>query len=437
VNGAAKSSKAGAQDEKRYRRNFWAMVGDSSFFSVGINFFEMSTVLPVFIASFTSSPLLIGSPVAIKAAGLYLPQLPLAMALRGRRRIKGFLVLQALIGRAALAATVPIALLAGGVHGEWVVGLFLLAYAIFSFTEGAATLSWLDLIGKAISSRVRGRFFGLVQAVGGVMSIAAGATVLWILAAEWLGPSDRFATLFALGVVFFFASLFCITLVHEPDEKVAAVESATALEQLRGLLDERLRRVMIAQVLVGSFQIALPFYAVYGQQRLLLSAEWVGLFIIAQTLGTAGAGLIWGRIVERRGPRAVLRIVALLVIATPPLAMAAGVAPVPSVAVLGLVFVLLGAATGGSRMGLWNYVLEMAQPHDRRLYFGVVNTANSPTLLMPIVGGALVQWGSYEVLFVASAAAGVAALAACLSLVEPHRLRAPAAAPRADGAQEA
>ncbi len=48
--------------------------------------------------------------------------------------------------------------------------------------------------------------------------------------------------------------------------------------------------------------------------------------------------------------------------------------------------------------------------------FGVVNTANAPILLMPLVGGLLLDGGGFEVLFVSGAIAGVLAFLVGLGL---------------------
>src|ERR1051326_7349043 len=99
------------------------MLGDAGLFSLAIVCFDPSVVLSVFMAQFTTSTLVIGAPAAMRLAGLYVPQLPVAIALRRIRRIKPFFFWQAAIGRGALLGTVAAALLAGHVPAEVVVFL--------------------------------------------------------------------------------------------------------------------------------------------------------------------------------------------------------------------------------------------------------------------------------------------------------------------------
>lgn len=413
--------KAGAA----YHRNFWAMVGDGAFFNVGLTFFEASIVLPVFIASLTPSPLLIGSAAALKTAGWYIPQLPTAVALLGRQRIKGFFLVQALIGRLALVGVVPVVLMAERVPPILVVGLFLPAYAVFAFTEGAATLAWLDLVGKAILHGVRGRFFGTIQLLGGVVSIAAGLATGWLLSGGSLDYPANYAAVFTLGGLAFLVSAGCIALVEEPREVVAARrDGGTALDEVRRTLgDDRLSHVILSQILAGTLYLGLPFYVIFGQQRLGLSSEWIGWFIVAQTVGGTGAAMAWGLIAEQRGPRAVVRLVALLVTIVPLLsALSAGLPEVGGPMLL-VAFGGAGAAIGGTKLGYWSYVLELVHPTDRRMYMGWVNTANAPSLSMPLLGGLVVALGGFELLFTTGALLGLVALASTLRLADTRSAR--------------
>lgn len=424
---------------RTHRWNFWAMVGDGAFFSVGLAFFEVSTVLPFFIASYTSSAVLIGSVAAVKTAGWYVPQLPTALALLGRVRIKNFFLLQALIGRLALAAVVPVVFLAGRMPAGWLVASFLLAYAVFAFTEGAATLAWFDLVGKAISPTTRGRFFGMVQLLGGIVGVSAGVAVGWLLAADRLALPARFGLIFTFGSVAFLVSAACIALVHEPIESIGGETRTSAMREVTRLAgDAHLRGVAVSQILVGTLQLALPFYVIYGRDRLGLTPEWIGAFVVAQTVGATGTAMIWGWIAERFGARLVIRMAALLVVCVPGLALlAAAVRDVAGILLL-LAYAVAGATIGGSKLGFWKYVLDLVNPRDRRVCFGLVNTGNSPLLLMPLVGGVLVRWGGYEVLFAVAVISGLIAVLSAFGLAEPRELLgaalvdAPAPSSRAD-----
>jgi MFS family permease len=398
---------------QRPDRNFWLLASDGGLFSLAVVFFDASVVLPVFVAQLTASPVLIGALMAIRLAGLYLPQLPVAMAIRHFRRMKPFFFWQAAVGRGALIGCVLAALLAGRVPTEVVLALFFVAWAVFSFSEGAATLAWLDLVGDVVHIRLRSRYFGLVGALGGVLSVAGGFVVREALADDVSPPT--FAWLFAWGCVAFFASVICISLVSEPRDKPRPVLDEPPLGHLKSLLRAgHLRRLGTAQVMVGSLQLALPFYVLFARDEMRLGDEWLGTFIVAHTIGGSIGALVWSRVAERHGARLVVCLAASLLIVVPLLAVVAerfGGGPV-----LVATFMLAGAARGGGMAGFWQYTLDLVSVRDRRLFMGLANTANAPTLLMPVLGGALLEWGGYSWLFGASVVLGVGATIAGMLL---------------------
>jgi predicted MFS family arabinose efflux permease len=367
--------------------------------------FEPTVVLSVFVAQLTPWPVLIGAPAALRIAGLYLPQLPVALGIRHFTHIQSFFFWQALIGRAALVGCAAAALLAESIPPEATLAILFASWAVFTFTEGAATLAWLDLIGDVVDPRLRGRYFGIVQLLGGVMAFLAGLGVRAALGDD-LKPVT-FASLFAWGCVGFFLSVVCIGLVKERHDKPVVHHEQSSLAHVLALVrGKHLVRLSAAQILAASIQLALPFYALFGREEHGLGGEWIGTFIVAQTLGTSLAAFVWAPLAERFGARLVICLSAAVLALIPLLPMLA--AQNPGLALIAA-FVLAGAARGGSQAGFWQYVLDLVPARDRRVFMGLANTANAPALLMPVLGGALLQWGGYDWLFGASVLLGIAA----------------------------
>jgi hypothetical protein len=403
-------------------RNFWLLVADAGLFSLAAVFFDASVVLPVFVAQFTTSPLLIGAPAALRLGGLYLPQLPAALSIRRFQHVKGFLMWQVMLGRGALLACVAVALLAGGLPPVVVVAIALFSFAAFSFTEGAATLAWLDLVGEVVHARLRSRYFGIVALLGGLLSVGAGLAVRSLLA-DADSPLD-FAPVFGWGCVGFFLSAACIGLVREQRDGPRPVVEESSFSHVATLLrGGHLLRLSVAQILASSLQMALPFYVLFGRDRLNLSPEWLGSFIVAQTVGASLAALVWARLAERYGARLVVSLSAGMLVALPLLALLSE--RIGSGVLLLVVFGLGGAANGGSRSGFWQYILDLVPARDRRVFVGLANTANAPSLLMPMVGGLLLDWGGYSWLFAGSLIGGLGATLSGLWLAEPASHEAP------------
>jgi len=229
---------------------------------------------------------------------------------------------------------------------------------------------------------------------------------------------STFVWLFGWGCAAFLVSVVCIGLVREHRDTPRPSLDEPPLSHIKSLVrGGPLLRMGIAQVLAGSLQLALPFYVLFARDAIGLGGEWVGSFIVAHTVGASIAALAWARLAERYGARLVIRLSAALLIAMPLLAMAAG--SLRGGVLLLLLFLVAGAARGGSQAGFWQYVLDLVPARDRRVFMGLANTANAPTLLMPVIGAALLAWGGFMWLFAASVVLGVLASIAGASLPRP------------------
>ncbi len=81
----------------------------------------------------------------------------------------------------------------------------------------------------------------------------------------------------------FFLSAGCIALVRESRDAVRAIPEEPTLTHVAGLLrGGYLVRLGAAQILAGSLQLALAFYVLFGRDRLGLTTDWLGSFIVAQ-----------------------------------------------------------------------------------------------------------------------------------------------------------
>jgi hypothetical protein len=140
------------------------------------------------------------------------------------------------------------------------------------------------------------------------------------------------------------------------------------------------------------------------------------------------ASILWAFLNDRRGPLTVLRGVAFLglgvplaALALPPLVRALGAgAHMPHV--YALVFFLSTASGSGLWMGITNYVLEIAPDDIRPLFLGLSATLSAPVVLMPLIGGLLLDVIPYEVLFTIVAVAALASGIYLLTLERPQPL---------------
>ena len=435
-----------SQTQYPYTRwNFVIIALDVSFFITGLSFLDPVAVLPVLIQKLNGSEVMVGAMGAIQRAGWIVPQLIGASFVLHRTRKKPFIVIPCLISRTpfiglALAFWfVPL-----GSHLQALLFLLIGVYALFFFADGLCGVPWHDIIARTIPPNLRGRFFGTANIVGGLFAVGAGAIVRRVLADPSLPFPHNYARLFVLLCVCMAMSMLFIMLIKEPPGK-ALEEPQSFLRIVRAIPGTLrryplLRRVIIAQNLLGFGALAIPFYAVYGHSRLGLPESMGGVFIWASVAGSTSASVMWAYLNDRKGPLTVLRGIAAAAL-LPPIAAITIPLLLPRFAPAAnidyaycSVFFLNGIAMSGGWMGLTNYVFELAPDEIRPLFLGLASTLSAPVILMPMIGGLLLSFIAYHTLFAIALAGGVIGIFYVYTLERPH---APAPDAAADAAPNA
>ena len=209
-------AEARSYEPMEVRRTFRLLSMDVIFYLCGLAFIDSSTVLPAFLATLTKSSLVIGCLIAIRSAGVFIPQLWTAHYLRERRRHKSFLMKDAAISRIAITVFAIVLFLAGPHDKTLMLIAFIVMYTAFWISEGVAGVPWTDLVAKSIPERLRGRLFGFTQFGGGLLALLAGVLISRILSPKGPAYPINYAILMITGAVFFWASFTGLFMVREP-----------------------------------------------------------------------------------------------------------------------------------------------------------------------------------------------------------------------------
>ena len=416
-----------AVEYQHTRWNFAVIVADASSFITGLAFASPLIVLPLFMERLTGSTVLVGLLSAIQMAGWFLPQLLTASLVESRPYKKPFMIKVCLAGRVPMAL-IPLVLLVFPHQPHVILGVFLSVHLLFYLTDGMTGVPWTDIGAKTIPPRMRGRFFGAMQLIGGSLSVLAGVAVGKILAHPGLPYPRDYALLFAIEFVLLVVSLGFLALIREPVRPVRE-HRRSAWDLLRStpaLLRAKphLVHMMIVAGLVEVGMIAVPFYAVYARTQLGVPEVMAGVFVSAQMAGGVASSLLWALLSDRWGSKRVIQGTAVCGLAAP---LFAGLAPLllegyGSQAIAygyAFTFFLLGAIANGAWIGYTNFMLEVLGDEERASYLGVVNSLAAPTIALPILGGWLVGATSYQTVF------GVAALCGALAVIASAWLREP------------
>ncbi len=413
-----------------YRRNFVCFMLDYVFFGVGLAFMSQTTVLPSFISQLTDSAPLIGLASTIQTGAWLLPQLIAASYLADKDRKKPYLLLPAIIGRPVFLLLAGVLFLAGDRDPALILGLFFIGLTIFTGTDALAAVAWFDILSETIPAARRGRLFGIGQVVSGLLAVGVGAVVNALLGPHGPPFPNNYALLFFLAGLSFLASWIAVSFLHEPARSAQAEKLSwnDFLPKLLTVLRENhtFSLITVLRLLTGLSGMATPFYVVYATGELHFGTEAIGLFLSSQIVGGILAGFVLGYLNERSGSKIVVQYSVMIALASPLLALLirplAPLAGASTIYVYSLIFFAIGALNSAYMTGFINFVLELAPPEERATYIALTNTLCGVLLVVPLLGGWLLQATSYPVLFAVTAGGVVLGLALTFRLEEPRQM---------------
>jgi MFS family permease len=386
---------------KFFRRNFFVNTGDLVFWHFGDSFVSIDTILPVFVSTITTSPVLIGLVRALWQAGWFLPQLFLAPTVEKRKRQLPLVLVLATLERLPYLIIGFAILWFPKLTPDTAVALFMILYGWKSFIAGTVALPWQEMIARVIPVTRRGRFIGVSHLIGRIFGVLAG--VLAGIVLTRITYPNNYATLFFIAFIVISISWLFLSRTKEP---IADIQSVTEegqppyFERLKRILREHknFRNFLISRSLAYMGNMAYGFVAVYVIQRFNLPDSYAALFTtILFASGTIGY-IFWGGIGDRIGHKWVIISSNVIWITGLVLLVFSS-----SLFWVYIVFALMSIATRGSMLGDFSIAMEFGSESDRPTYIGLAKTMTGPVVLFaPLIAGMIVNWWGYMTMFIVS-----------------------------------
>jgi MFS family permease len=385
-----------------FRWNFTSLILEAVIFLFGMAFFDPNTILPVLLKRLGANDIEIGIPRLMQTLGYALPSLISAHYIYGRPYHKRLMTGACGIGRLFLLA-IPFALIFLGIkHPHITAVICIVSLSLFWLLDGVSAISWMDILGKTIPERVRGRFFGLMQTFGGMGAVIAGFFAAAILGRGFLSFPYNFALLAGIWCALAAISQVTLCIIREPEGISDGAGSKpgilTYLKQAIPVMkaNPKLPRLIIARLMMDGAGLAAPFYVLFARDRFHVSLLMVGIYITVQSTGRLLTGPLWGWLSDRFGASMGMRGVAATIFLTPLCALLSfrlGPWMIPPI------FFLLGAVQDGGWMTATNALIGSTSEKDRPLAIGVASLMQTPGAIYGPLGGWLVQSFSYVAVF--------------------------------------
>jgi len=415
--------KNGFEREKQAPRHILAIhnmrygIIHGTFYQMATAFADPYAVIPLFLAGFTESAMLIGLIVSLISAVTVVPQLSIAHLLQKHFDAAKPLMLIGIWLRCGVWGLIAILALFIPDPGAGILLLFALLVSLYSLGGGIAVLPFKQIISQTIPLEKRSSFFGWRLIGGGILSVLAGGIIKVILDRETLPWPQNYGFLF----LFSFLSLLIayIAMSRFQFVPIEATQSSHPLRvQIWHIFRDYpvLKRLILVRLLSGGLTLVFPFLILYATRELGITLGWVGLFVIAQRGGAILSNLVWMPLGNRHGTRLVIMLG--LILST--LGLAVMFSWHTPLAIAGA-FALSGSGMSAMLVGFSGYILELGVPEIRPLLFAMEGTLLMPLYFMPMLGGWLTDRCGYQSVLLTGGIMLLGALALSFSLCEPRR----------------
>lgn len=276
--------------------------------------------------------------------------------------------------------------------------------ALRAFMGNFGNPAWTALVAKIVPEFVRGRYFSTRNLTMGMATLVFAALAGWLVrSGNEAGWNDKlgFQIVFFLAFVSGMAGTLAFSRIVEPPRLARKVGGARERGGLWAAVWSRtgfLGLVISAFVWNLALQIAAPFFNVYLVTNLGADATMVGIAASASSLAGLGGQLLFGRVMDRRGP-VWLQIVSGFPIVVLPTLWAFYTAPWQVV----INNLFGGFFWAGYNLASFTLLLKLT-PHRQRAHAvalyqtGVFVSA----VIGPLVGGYLADNVSFQLVFISS-----------------------------------
>jgi len=401
------------------KHNVTVGLWDGGLFGVALGFASFGTILPLFVASMTTSALLIGLVPAIHSVGWQLPQLFTASFVSRLRKYKPNVLLMTIHERIPFLGFAIVALLLPtiGLQAGLIATFILLVWQ--GLGGGFTANSWTSMISKIIPPETRGTFFGLQAGLANLFISGSAVAAGYLL--DYLDSPLDFAACFLIASIFFTLSWFALALTREPEdtEKIIPEEKTHFWDDSKRILskDKNFNWFLVARFLSQFATMGFSFYIIYALRRFNMDAITAGFLTATLTISQTVANIGMGWIGDRVGHRAMLILGAVAALLSSILAWNA-----TSIAWFYPIFLLAGLAN----VSIWTIGIAMTvdfgTESERPLYIGLSQTLTAPaTIIAPLIGGWIVDKAGFIPTFTISIVLSLAMIGILIFLVKDPR----------------
>jgi len=367
------------------------------FLAIGTTIAEPSTVLPLIVNYFGGSSMLVGFFAALLRGGAIVVQLFAAFHAQTYQLMMPYLRRIFFIRFLSWFLIGVAIILFGENHPNLTLASLGLGLFFFSFSAGFAAIYFREIMAKIFSHKFRGKTMAYRQFFSALGGLLSGALAGWIL--HTFEAPQSFGLLFIISSFIMGFGYLSFSLVDEPIKEEVSKKEKSFKEFLSNSFkllkaDQALQVQVTTFLFAYGYLIALPFIILHAQDRIDLDGIAIGSLITTQMIGAMASNFLWGKLSGGGRNKLTAQIAISLQIIAILLAWNSF-----SLYEYMVVFFLIGASIDGNRIASSNLILKLAPADKRPVYIALQMNIVSLGMFFSILGGVILHFLSYEVLY--------------------------------------
>jgi len=269
---------------------------------------------------------------------------------------------------------------------------------IFSFSAGFGAIYFKEIIAKIFTKQYRGKSMAIRQFVAGFGSLLSGASAGYII--------NNFEAPFSYGVLFIVSSFLmafgflAFGTIEEPLKQNITKKEKSFKEFLKNSFlllkaDKKLQIQILTFLLSYSYLFSLPFIILDASSKINLDGTAIALIITVQMIGAMLSNILWAKLSSISKDKLIANIIILLHIFAIILAIIFS-----NLYVYMFIFFLVGAAMDGFRLASTNLLINISPEDKRPVYTAIQANIISFGIFFSILGGIILNYSSYNFLYI-------------------------------------
>ena len=383
-------------EEQESKRNFKAFIWHAIFLALASNFMDVDTIIPTMLIKVGGNSIHVGILTTIMIGGASFMQLFFSGILSNQAFKKKFLISAINLRVLSLLSLATLFYYADSMSQNTVFFSIFTLITIFSFSGSFANVSYIDILGKTISTKKRKHFFSLKQFISSIGLLASAFVASWVLKNHSF-PINYSYTYTSAAVLLLVASFgFYFLSEKKPSTSKRIGIKEFFIQMPREIKrNSNLKNYLIIINLLGIGISLLPFVILLAKDSQNLSFGSVGIFLIFRTIGMLIGSLSLYFIANRFTYKKVLIMDVFLGSSLPIIALLTH----DSQTVFPIVFLLAGIFISTFKISMNGMLIEISSTENRTLYAGMSGAGNILTSLFPLFAGVMISILGFNLVF--------------------------------------